>query len=111
MDSPLLNERQKHAVLWAEHVTKNTARSDDDVFNRVAKVFEEEEIVELTFVSAYFNFRNRFMDSLNIPVDITEGEDAIKTRTVQANPDKLKGYLQFVIDNWPDEFPEPNPDE
>jgi hypothetical protein len=30
---------------------------------------------------------------------------------VQANPDKLKGYLQFVIDNWPDEFPEPNPDE
>ena len=111
MNSSLLNERQKHAVLWAEHVTKNTARSDDEVFKKVAKVFKEEEIVEITFVSAYFNFRNRFMDSLNIPVDITEGEDAIKTRTVQANPDKLKAYLQFVIDNWPDEFPEPIPDE
>jgi len=111
MDSPLLKDREKHAVLWAEHVTKNTARSDDEVFAKVAKLFSEEEIVELTFVSAYFNFRNRFMDSLNIPVDVTEGKDAIKTRSVQANPDKLKAYLQFVIDNWPDEFPAPTPDE
>ena len=111
MNSPLLNAREKHAVLWAEHVTKNTARSEDSVFEQVAMVFKEEEIVELTFVTAYFNFRNRFMDSLNIPVDIMTGDEAIKTRSVKANPDKLKAYLQFVIDNWPDEFPEPNPDE
>ena len=50
------------------------------------------------------------MDSLNIPVDVTEGKDAIKTRSVQANPDKLKDFLQFVIDNWPEEFPATNAD-
>ena len=111
MNSPLLSAREKAAVLWAEHVTKNTARSRDDIFEQVQKVFNTSEIVELTFVCAYFNFRNRFMDSLNIPVDETTGDNKIKKRTVHANPDKLKNYLQFVIDNWPEEFPDPNPDD
>ena len=55
MESKLLNDREKAAVLWAEHVTNNTARSRDDVFEQVRARFNEQ--------------------------------------------------------NWPEEFPEPNPDE
>jgi alkylhydroperoxidase family enzyme len=35
MESDLLTDREKAAVLWAEHVTLNTARSRDDVFEIV----------------------------------------------------------------------------
>ena len=54
MDSNLLSEREKAAVLWAEHVTKNTARSRDDVFERVRSIFDEQEIVELTMICGLF---------------------------------------------------------
>ena len=67
MDSNLLSEREKAAVLWAEHVTKNTARSRDDVFERVRSIFDEQEIVELTMICGLFNFRNRYMDSPTHP--------------------------------------------
>ena len=108
MDSPLLNSREKAAVLWAEHVTKNTARSRDDIYAMVRKEFSEAETVELTFIIGYFNMRNRFNDSLNIPL---EAQGEVNKISVNVNTDKLKNYLQHVIDNWPDQFPEPNPDE
>lgn len=109
MNSPLLTERQKAAVLWAEHVTKNTARSSDNVFEQVRKVFSEAEIVELTFISGMFNMLNRFMDSLHVPLEDQSDVNKIK-KSVMVNTDKLKEYFQFVLDNWPEQFPEPNPD-
>ena len=110
MDSDLLNDREKAAVLWAEHVTRNTARERDDVFDQVHAIFSEQEIVELTMISGLFNFRNRYMDSLKIPLEPTEEVDKIKT-SGRLNTDNLKQYLEFVLENWPEEFPEPNPDE
>ncbi len=111
MESDLFNDREKAALLWAEHVTKNTARSRDDIFKKVREVFSEAEIVELTFASGYFNMRNRFNDSLQIPIEPHSGDGQIKQKTLAVNTDKLKAYLQYVVDNWPDEFPEPNPDD
>ena len=110
MDSDLLTDREKAAILWAKHVTKNTARSRDDVFETVRKQFSESEVVELTFASAYFNMRNRFNDSLQIPLEPHSGEGKIKERSVKVNTDKLKAYFEFILDNWPEQFPEPNPD-
>jgi hypothetical protein len=111
MESDLFNDREKAAILWSEHVTLNTARSRDDVFEAVRKQFSEAEIVELTFASGYFNMRNRFNDSLQIPIEPHEGDGQIKQKTLSVNTDKLKNYLQYVLDNWPEEFPEPHPDE
>lgn len=108
MDSDSLTQREKMAVLWAEHVTFNTARSRDDIFEQVRKEFKEDELVELTFIISYFNMRNRFNDTLQIPLEEQKEVDKI---SVNVNTDKLKTYLQFIVDNWPDEFPAPNPDE
>jgi alkylhydroperoxidase family enzyme len=44
MESSLLSDREKAAVLWAEHVTKNTARSRDDVLSVFAKVFQKQKL-------------------------------------------------------------------
>ena len=109
MDSKELSDREKAAVLWAEHVTKNTARARDDVFERVSTQFSEEEIIELTMISAYFNFFNRITDSLRIPLEDQGHVDRIK-RSVSLDPEKVKHYAESLLRDWPDEIPGPNRD-
>ncbi len=106
MDSPLLTSREKATVLWAEHVTRNTAKLRDDIAEEVQRHFTDAEFVELTFVISYFNMRNRYHDSLKLPsdeVDIVEDVGRLRP-----DPAKLKRFLQEILDNWPDAFPEPN---
>ena len=105
MDSDLFTAREKAAILWAEHVTLNTAKFRDDVFEQVSTVFSEAEIVELTTLSAFRNMRNRMHDSLQIDLDPPAGAAAVGAGS-QVDPEWLKRYLQVLIDNWPDEFPE-----
>ena len=107
MGSPFLSSREKAAVLWAEHVTRNTARDRDDIFKMVKKEFTETELVELTMMSSWFNSWNRFMDSLQIPVEEQNEVDKIK-KSVNLEPAKLKKYMQEMIDHWPEKFPEPD---
>ena len=106
MDSPLLTPREKATVLWAEHVTRNTAKSRDDIAEEVQRHFTDAEFVELTFVISYFNMRNRYHDSLKLPND--EAEIIEDVGRLRPDPAKLKAYLQEILDNWPDAFPEPN---
>ncbi len=106
MDSPLLTLKEKATVLWAEHVTRNTAKFRDDVAGEVQSHFTDAEFVELTFVISYFNMRNRYHDSLKLPND--EAEIVEDVGRLRPDPAKLKAFLQEVLDNWPDAFPQPN---
>ena len=108
MESDLLTDRHKAAVLWAEHVTLNTARNRDDVFDYVKSLFSEPEILELTLVCASFNMTNRVADSLHI--DITEDDVKKIKGSVRTNPEHLRRYLQLILETWPQEFPEPSDD-
>ncbi len=107
MESVLLTDREKAAVLWAEHVTKNTARSRDDVYDIVSEQFNEAEIVELTLMSGFFALFNRFTDSLKVPIEIPREVDLIK-KSVNLDPAKVKTYYETVAEEWPDQFPEPS---
>ncbi len=107
MDSPCLSRREKAAVLWAEHVTNNTAKDRDDVFEEIKKNFSEAEIVDLTMICAYFNMNNRIQDSLRIPIEEQSEVNKIK-KSVRTNTDALKSYLETIVANWPDKFPEPD---
>ena len=106
MDSPLLTPREKATVLWAEHITRNSAKFRDDIAGEVQKHFTDAEFVELTVVISYFNMRNRYHDSLKLPND--EMDIIEDVGRLRPDPKKLKAYLQEVLDNWPDAFPEPN---
>lgn len=101
-----MTRREKAAVLWAEHVTLNTARERDDVFEEVAENFDDAEIVELTLMSGFFALFNRFTDSLKLPVEVPKEVDRIKS-SLHLKPDKVKGYFETVIDQWPQSFPTP----
>jgi len=95
--------------LWATHVTLNTAKEKNGVYETVSKVFNEQEIVELTLICSFFNFFNRVMDSLDVPVEEQLEIDKIK-KSVRLNPEKVKEYLETIIINWPTSFPEPSLD-
>ena len=107
--SNLFTNREKMAILWAEHVTLNTAKEDNGVFEQVRKEFSEEEVIELTLMSGFFNLFNRFMDSLRIPIEGREEVDKIK-RSVHLDPDKVHAYLDSIVSTWPTDIPGPNPD-
>ena len=108
MESDLFTPRQKAAILWAEHVTLNTARSRNDVFDQVKALFSEPEILELTLVCGMFNMQNRVADSLHM--DITEHDVERIKGSVQTDPETVRGYLQNIFDTWPEEFPLPSED-
>ena len=74
------------AILWAEHTTLNTAKENNGVFEKVREEFSEEEIIELTLMSGFFNLFNRLMDSLQIPLEITQDEVDKIRRSVQLDP-------------------------
>lgn len=97
------------AILWAEHVTLNSAKEDNGIFEKVRKQFSEEEIIELTLMSGFFNLFNRFTDSLHIPVENQDEVDKIK-RSVHLAPEKVLKYFETTVSNWPSDLPEPNPD-
>ena len=94
------------AILWAEHVTLNTAKDDNGVFEQVRREFSEEEIIELTLMSGFFNLFNRLTDSLHIPVEDQGEVDKIK-RSVHLDPEKLRRYLATLVDQWPADIPGP----
>ncbi len=103
-DYASFTERERAVLLWAEHVTHNTAKERDDVFGELAKHFTDSEIVELTMVVTYFNMRNKFNDALGIPIETQEEIDRNKVR--RKSPDDLKAYLEALLADWPEEFPE-----
>ena len=110
MDSPTLSPREKAAVLWAEHVTRNTAKTRDDVFEEVRRHYDDREFVELTMVITYFNMRNRFQDALRIPLDEPKTISGI-TLGRRQDPENLKNYLEGVAADWPESFPGPEEDD
>ena len=95
--------------MWATHVTLNTAKQDNGVYEEVRKEFSEPEMVDLTLICSFFNMFNRITDSLGIPVEQQGEVDKIK-KSVRLDPEKVKNYLETTVVNWPDSFPEPNQD-
>ena len=108
MESDLFTDRHKAAILWAEHVTKNTARNRNDVFEVVKANFSEPEILELTLVCGSFNMMNRVADSLHI--DITEHDVEKIKGSVRTDPEHVRQYVELIMKTWPEEFPEPSDD-
>ena len=109
LESDLFTDRERAAIEWAEHVTLNTARSRDDVYERLAAQFNEAEIVEITMMSAFFNMFNRMMDSLKVDIELPSEVDRIKS-SLHLDPDRVRTYLQTLLDHWPESVPPPSDD-
>lgn len=107
LTADIFDARERAAIEWAEHMTKNTAASRDDVYERVAAQFSEAEIIELTLICSMFNMINRFNDSLKLTIENQAEVDKIRG-TVHIDPGNIKTYLRWLADNWPDDFDDLN---
>ena len=63
----ILDERTKAAIAWADAVTELRASGDDEGFKRMASLFSDQQIVELTVLCCMWNFSNRFTEAFHIP--------------------------------------------
>ena len=107
LTSELFDARERAALEWAEHMTKNTARTRDDVYARVKDQYSDAEIVELTLICGMFNMINRINDSLAMTIEAQPEIDKIRS-SVRIDPANIKTYLRWLADNWPDEFDDLN---
>ena len=68
--SPLFDEKDKMAILYAERVTRGAAGVREGSVEELKKHFTEVQIVELTLVICVANFTNRFNDALQPVPDL-----------------------------------------
>ena len=69
MTSPLLDDRQKAAIRWADRVTNMQARDDDEAFAAMQRHFTEKQIVELTIFCCMWNYSNRLCEALHVDLE------------------------------------------
>lgn len=103
LTSELFDARERAAIEWAEHMTRNTAQANDDVWQRLRAQFSEAEAVEITILCAMFNMINRINDSLDVTIEEQPEIDKIQ-RSLHLDPEKVRTYLCWLADNWPDDF-------
>lgn len=65
--STVFSEREKLALAYAEAMTRSEKGIDDVLFLRLAKIYNEDEIIELTALIGYQNLSSKFNAALNIP--------------------------------------------
>jgi hypothetical protein len=70
--SPLFDAREKAVLAWAEAMTLNTAKRDDDVWQKLRGLFTDAEIVEISLITGMFNMINRLNDSFRTELEPEE---------------------------------------
>ena len=70
--SELFDEREKAVLAWAEAMTLNIAKRDDQAWNELARLFTDAEIVELSLITGMFNMINRLNDSFRTELESEE---------------------------------------
>ncbi len=62
----VVHERERLALEYAEHITRDSNRVPDAFFERLRSAFTDSEIVELTFHAGFITMLNRFNNALQI---------------------------------------------
>ena len=97
LNSGLFTPAEKAAMKWAEVLTEKTYRGENPgTMPELKKHYNDAQIVEITMVSCFFNFWNRFADGLQ--ADIEEAPvmgTFTKSKTVDP-----KDYVAFMCDCW-----------
>jgi hypothetical protein len=70
--SALFTEREKAVLAWAEAMTLNTAKRDDNAWNELRRHFSDAEIVEVSLITGLFNMINRLNDSFRTELESVE---------------------------------------
>jgi hypothetical protein len=96
-NSALFSPAEKAAIKWAEVLTEKTYRGENpQAMPELKKHYTDAQIVEITMVSCFFNFWNRFADGLQ--ADIEEAPVMGRfSKSVKVDP---ADYVAFMCDCW-----------
>ncbi len=61
-----LNEREQITVEYVELLIMNPQAVTDELFDRLKQHFSEAEIVEMSFVTGYYNMMHRFNTAIDL---------------------------------------------
>jgi uncharacterized peroxidase-related enzyme len=100
--SDLFAADETAAIAWAECLTLRTYRQKPEVMEELKKHFSHEQIVEITMVSGFFNFWNRFTDGLQVDIEAKEQVALIR----KSKKIELNDYLTYMQSAWWNEDPQ-----
>jgi len=88
---------EKAAIKWAEVLTEMTYRGQNpEAMPELKKHFNSAQIVEITMISGFFNFWNRFTDGLQIDI-----EDApVMNKFAKSATIDPADYVAYMRDCW-----------
>lgn len=100
LNSELFSDSEKAAMRWAEVMTEKLYQGgpgkppqDGPAYEELQKHFSDEQIVEISFTSGFFNFWNRFTDSLQIDIEENPVMNLF-TKSTSINPEDYKAYMR-----------------
>ena len=101
--SDYFSDAEKAAMVWAEVLTEKKyhgapGRPPEDAaaMAELKRHFDDAQIVEITMVSGFFNFWNRFTDGLKIDIE-TDKVMTLFTKSTNIDPGD---YIAFMRDCW-----------
>ena len=100
--SGLFSADETAAIAWAESLTLKTYREKPEVMEELKKHFSDEQIVEITMVSGFFNFWNRFTDGLQVDIEAKEQVGLIR----KSKKIELNDYLTYMQSTWWNDDPQ-----
>ena len=87
---------ERAAIAWAECLTLRTYRENPQVMQELKRHFNAAQIVEITMVSGFFNFWNRFTDGLQVDIEATEQVSLIRN----SKKIDVEDYLTYMRSAW-----------
>ena len=94
--SDYFSPADKAAIHWAECLTERTYKRHPEVMAQLKLHFNDAQIVEITMVSGFFNFWNRFTDALEIDIESSDSVGNIqRSKTVD-----VEDYIKYMRDCW-----------
>jgi hypothetical protein len=103
LNSDSFTPEEKAAMRWAEVMTDKLYQGSPGnppqhhpALDELKKYYNDAQVVELSFVSGFFNFWNRFTDALEI--DIEQGALMNSfSKSTEISPDDFVAYMR---DGW-----------
>lgn len=92
-NSAALGKKEKCVIRWAELVTKNEAKHDEECWEELQEYFSSQEMIELTVVICHFNLMNRLNDTLQLDLE----SPPPGMRSTKVPPEKLARYAREVL--------------
>ena len=103
LNSEFFSDEEKAAMRWAEVMTDKLYQGapgsppqDGPAYEELKKHYSDAQIVEISMVSGFFNFWNRFTDALQIDIE----DNPVMTLFQKSSSIDPEDYKEYMRSCW-----------